>query len=208
MNRIHEVIQLAFGAFPFAISVVMAILGLLCLLFGKKFFWIAVGINAFIISYILIRVMFYWNNWSEHILAAGIGILAAGVSVVFKKFIVAINAFFIFGLLVAGVINEGVQFDEDSYVPLIVFFVTGSLIAFLAFRNLEKINMLSTSIIGGMALSIGVFKMFNYSPSSLMLFLIWIGLSAFGALFQSYYYAIPQEELEETTEFDNMQKGL
>ncbi len=184
MNRLHELIQSAFGTFTFAVAVVLTVLGILCLISGKKFYWIAVGICGFLISYVSIRGMINWNDWQEFALAGVIGLVAMLLSYISSKFVIAITAFFVFGLMLAAFLNEQVQFDDDSFIPLVIFFITGSSAAFFSFYQYDLCIRLLSSVVGAFALSVGIFKFTKSFPNSITIFLVWIGISVIGFLWQ------------------------
>jgi len=184
MNRLPELIQNAFGTFTLAVAIVLTVLGIFCLISGKRFYWIAVGINGFLISYVSIRGAINWSDWQEFALAGAIGMAALLLSLIFEKFAVAINVFFVFGLIVAAFINHQVQFDDDSIVPIGIFFVTGSLFAFLSFRNMELWVQLLSCVVGALALTVGIIKFTKITPNALIIFLIWIVISVIGLMWQ------------------------
>lgn len=200
MNRLHEIIQNAFGTFTFVVAVVLTILGLLCLISGKKFYWVAVGIVGFLISYVSVRGMINWNDWQEFALAGIIGLVASLLSVVFPKFVIAITVFFVFGLMVAAFINEQVLFEDDSFIPLLIFFLGGSIAAFFSFRKYDICIRLMSCLVGGLALSIGIFKFTKTLPDAIIIFLLWIAISIAGFIWQQSRIKNPYEEEDELIE--------
>ncbi len=184
MNRLHELIQSAFGNFTLAVAIILAVLGLLSLFSGKFFYWVAVGICGFLISYISTRGIINLNDWQEFALAGVIGFVAMLLSFVFSKFTIAITSFFVFGLMLAAFINEQIQFDDDSFVPLVIFFIIGSGAAFFSFYQYDLCLRLLSSVVGGFALSVGIFKFTQSFPNSITIFLVWIGISVIGFLWQ------------------------
>ncbi|MES2775838.1 MAG: hypothetical protein V4722_16810 [Bacteroidota bacterium] len=194
MNRLHELIQTAFGTFTFVVAVVLTILGLLCLFSGKKFYWVAVGICGFLISYVSIRGMINWSDWQEFALAGCIGLVAMLLSFLFQKFVIAITVFFVFGLMLAGFINEQVQFADDSFVPLFIFFIAGSVAAFFSFHKYDVCIILMSCVVGALALSIGIFKFTKSFPNAITIFLVWIALSIAGFMWQQSRIKDPYED--------------
>ncbi|MEO7311608.1 MAG: DUF4203 domain-containing protein [Chitinophagaceae bacterium] len=203
MNRLHEIIQNAFGTFTFAVAVVLTVLGTLCLMSGRKFYWVAVGICGFLMSYVSIRGMINWSDWQEFALAGFIGMIAMLLAFLFKKFAIAITCFFVFGLMIAAFINEQVQFADDSFVPLILFFIVGSGAAFFSFNKMEVCIRLLSSVMGAVALSVGIFKFTNSSPNALTIFLVWIAISVAAFALQQSRIKNPYEDEEAILEKDN-----
>lgn len=193
MNRIHDVIHLAFGSFTIAVAVLLLVLGMLCFVWGNRFYWLAVGLNVFLISFIAIHTMVVWNDWREFSLAGVLGIFATLLALLFKRYVVGINSFLIFGLLCAGFVNEFISFEDDSFIPIIIFFIVGSFAAFLSFSEQEAAVILTSSIIGAMCISIGIFKLAHLDPKSMTIFILWIGLALASFIWQRLR-SLPAEE--------------
>jgi len=196
MNRLPELIQAAFGTFTLAVAVVLTVLGLLCLISGKKFYWLSVGICGFLISYVSIRGMINWNDWQEFALAGFIGIATMLLSFVFRKFVIAITAFLVFGLMLSAFINEQVRFDDDSFLPLLIFFMVGSLSAFFSFYRYDLCVRLLSCVVGALALTAGIFKFFAATPNTITIFLVWTGIAMAGFVWQQARREKPFEDAE------------
>ena len=184
MNRLPELLSSTISAFALPVAITVIIVGVICVLAGNKFYWLATGLNAFLATYIALIIAMKWPAW-QNILVSGIaGALVAFLTIALQRISFSLNGFFIFGLLVAILFTNIISFDTDAFTPVIVFFVAGSAAAFFNLMKPSVALIYTTSFIGGFAVACGLFKLLRQIPDALYVSIVWAVLGLAGSLFQ------------------------
>lgn len=184
MNRVPELLSNTVITFSLPVAVLLIGLGVISATAGRKFFWLATGLNAFIASYITGSTLMAWPAWQCISAAVVVGLLGALFTIVLKQLSFTLNAFFIFGLLVAVTVIRLLDFGTNSFTPLIVFFVAGSIASFYNLVKPKEALLYTTSFIGAFAMACGLFRLLHRASDAFYLTVLWAVLGIAGSIWQ------------------------
>lgn len=184
MNRLPELLSTAISTFTLPVTILVILVGLICMVAGKKIYWLATGLNSFLAIYIGVSTLMNWPAWQDVLAASVSGLLVALLTIALQRISLALNGFFIFGLLVAILINQLLDFESNSFTPVIIFFIAGSAAAFYNLMKPATALTITTAFIGGFAVSCGLFTLLNQAPNPLYLIIAWIVFGIAGIVWQ------------------------
>lgn len=154
------------------------LLGALMLLFGRRLFWLAVGILGFLFGFDWATYhLTDWSGWATWLAAVGLGVLCALGAVFLQRLSFGIGGFLGGGYLLVRLLTAlGVQNDPAPGV----FFVLGGLAgAILAFVAVDWVLVAITSLVGAAVVADGI----GAGPPAAGL--VFLGLAAIGVAFQA-----------------------
>lgn len=184
MNRLPELLSNSVSTFPAPIAILIIVMGMVCMMAGSRFYWLAAGLNAFLAMYIAASTAMNWLAW-QGLLASGIaGLLVALFTIVLQRISFSLNGFFIFGLLISIIFAQLFSFENNSFTPVIFFFVAGSAAAFFNLMKPPAALIYTTAFIGGFAIACGLFRLLHQVPNALYMVILWTVLGLAGSLFQ------------------------
>jgi hypothetical protein len=158
------------------VNIVQAIVGTIVLFFGRKLFWLFVGLVGFLAgSRIGAVVLAGYPPWTVLLASIVLGCIGGLIAVFFERVAFAVAGFFCGVFLAAGLAMETGLF-QGSIVPLLVGGGVGALLAAL---------IMDWAIAGLSALT-GAGALVAALPMSPALKgILWLGLSLMGFLFQA-----------------------
>jgi Domain of unknown function (DUF4203) len=159
------------------------LIGAALLLFGRRLFWLFVGCVGFIVGAEFARNMLQGQPESLTLLIAlGVGLLAAIISIFLQRILVGIAGFFAGGYCLSALAAATLHTNNDA-VPWIAFVVGGVLAAMLILALLDPALILISSLAGATTIAQNV----PLDPSGKTLLLI--VLLVLGIVVQSAQYA-------------------
>jgi hypothetical protein len=195
MNRLPELLSSTINTFSLPIAILMILLGAICAIAGKQFYWLATGLNAFTAVFILVSILMVWPAWQYLTAAAVAGLLVALITIALKSLSFSLNGFFIFGLLVVFFIVQFLSFDSSSFTPIIIFFVAGSLAAFHNLMKPNKALIYTTAFIGAFAIVCGVFRLLQMAKP-LYITILWTVFGIAGSIWQTHREEKRKQEMD------------
>jgi len=161
-------------------ALILLVLGILTLFYGRKLFWVFAALVGFIFGLIIASQL--TPNVTDFIrimIAIGIGAICGLVAVYVEKLMIIIIGFLGFGIL--GYLLIGL-FDFSPLVNWIVFLVTGCLGAIYITRYIKWIIIIISALIGAMMASMGIGKFIQMN--FLVDLIIFVALLVAGIFFQ------------------------
>ncbi len=166
-------------------SVVMMIAGLVNLLFGRRLFWLFVGLGGFLLGILItITLLNDWNPIVTFLLSLVIGAAMAVLAIFARRPLAALGSFFGLGfmtLFVASLFNVGSPWN------FIVAVIVGAIAAVVTYMIFEWALVVNSSLSGASAIIAGVtmllpfFNEWDGWPASVLAAL----LATAGIFFQS-----------------------
>lgn len=132
------------------------LLGTLVLLFGRRLFWLAVGILGFLFGFDWVTYRLGdWPAWAGWLAALGFGALCALGAVFLQRVSFGVGGFLAGGyLMVRAVIALGIQHDPT---PPGLFFLLGGVVgAILAIIAVEWVLVALTALVGAAVVAEGI----------------------------------------------------
>lgn len=186
------------------IALVMLPVGLLSLFLGRKLFWLFVGLSGFLLGLLLGGVVGLGNNWEAPVIllvALGIGVAAAILSIYLQKPMASLAGFVLGGLL-AAILYMLVRFGTDVATRLMfggpgpetwVLFLGGGLVAAIfVWVTYEWALIVLSSLTGALITFVGVSPFMPQFLPGIMYLLILVGLAAIGIYVQAQMLSKPQ----------------
>jgi hypothetical protein len=131
------------------------LLGSLLLLFGRRLFWLAVGILGFLFGFDWVRYqMVDWPTWAAWVAAVGFGTLCAIGTVFLQRVSFGVGGFLAGGYLTVHLLTAlGVQTEP---APGLLFVLGGLVGAGLAVLAADWVLVALTSLAGAAAVTGGI----------------------------------------------------
>jgi hypothetical protein len=138
-----------------AINLLRIVLGALVLLFGRRLYWLAVGILGVLLGFDWVSYRLTdWPPWAVWIAAGGFGVLCALGAVFLQRVSFGVGGFLAGGYLAVRLLTVlGVQNDP---APGIFFVVGGFAGAILAVVAIDWVLLALTSLVGAAAIVEGI----------------------------------------------------
>jgi hypothetical protein len=168
-----------------AAPIVGIILGVIELFFGRRLFWLFVGIAGFLIGYFLAPAIFHnMSGLLRILIGIGIGIVFAILAIFFTRFMVAVAGFFIFGPAAVVLIRDiGANAPNGSTWYWVAFAVGGILGFILLWAFFDWALIVLTSLAGAGGIVQGIRNLTSLSSTwQIILFVI---LAVIGIVFQA-----------------------
>lgn len=166
-------------------SIVMILVGLVSLLFGRRLFWLFVGLSGFLLGIVITLMLFNdWNPIVAFLLSLVIGAGMAILALYVRRPLAALSSFFGLGfmtLFVASLFNIGGPWN------FIMAVIVGAIAAVMTYIIFEWALVVNSSLSGASAITAGVtallpvFNEWGGWPASLLAAV----LAASGIFFQS-----------------------
>jgi hypothetical protein len=152
------------------------ILGAALLIFGRRLYWLFVGIAGFLVGTQLGAALFADRpEWVVLLVAAGAGLVGALTAVVVQRIAVALAGFFAAGYL-ALVLAQSLSVAADGGVFFAVGGVIGAILASLA---MDPVIIALSSLVGAAAVAGGL------TVAQPLHSIVFVGLAIMGLLIQS-----------------------
>jgi hypothetical protein len=154
------------------------VLGIILLLFGRKLFWLFVGVAGFLIGMDVAQRFFSGPETTRLLIALVIGIIGALLAVLFYKAAVAVAGFFIGGYLGVHLVQYLALHPPQSmaWVPYVVGGIIGAILILVI---LDWALIVLSSFAGAtLIVHTVILKQFNMT-------LVYIGLVIVGILIQA-----------------------
>ena len=194
MDRLPEFLSNTINTFPLLITLVIILLGIVCIIAGRKFYWLATGLNSFLAAYIAVSTVMVWPVWKYLSAAVVAGLLVALFTIALKKISLTLNSFFIFGLLLTVPVISLFDFGTNSFTPVILFFVVGSIAAFYNLMKPLRALLYTTSFIGAFAIACGIFRLVHRVPNALYITILWAVIGIAGVIWQTHQAAKEEQK--------------
>jgi hypothetical protein len=165
------------------------ILGIIELLFGRRLFWLFVGIAGFLIGYFLApAISSTMSDLLRVLVGIGIGILFGILAMFFTRFMVAVAGFFIFGPAAVVLIRDlGGGLPDGSTLYWVAYVIGGAIGLVLLWVFFDWALVVLTSLAGAGAIVQGVRGLTTFSSTwQIALFAV---LALAGIAFQARSYA-------------------
>ena len=162
-------------------SLVLIIVGLLPLLFGRRLFWLFVGVAGFLIGANLSQSLFpELSEWIQLLLAFFVGLIGAGLAIALQKPMAMVAGF----LALGGVgLTIGRQLGAPTWAIWLLFIVLGLIGVVLIYLLFDWALIIGSSANGAATITTGLAGIFTIA--GWLNLLILIGLALFGIWFQS-----------------------
>jgi hypothetical protein len=172
-----------------ATAIVGIILGAIELLFGRRLFWLFVGIAGFLIGYFLAPAIFHnMSTLLRVLIGVGIGVVFAILAIFFTRFMVAVAGFFIFGPAVVVLIRDLGANAPDGSTWYWVTYAIGGVIGFiLLWAFFDWALIVLTSLAGAGGIIQGVRSLTTISPTWQII--LYVVLAVIGVIFQARSYS-------------------
>ncbi len=165
-------------------SLVLLGVGITMLFFGRRFFFLVIGLAGFLLGYRLTGLFF---QGTEEIVLLLIGVLTGFIfsflSTRFFRFVVSLSAFVLMGI-VAQVIAESLGMDVSGWSNVIVFLVGGLVGLGLEAFVFDVGIIVITALAGSLLAVTGLGRMFPELQASAYLQLLAFILAGLGIFFQ------------------------
>jgi len=161
------------------------VLGTILLLFGRKLFWLFVGIAGFLVGMELsAELLSDQPDWVRWLVSIGAGLLGALVAVVAQRIAFAIGGFFAGAYIALGIVE---QFNLGVN-PNILAVVGGVIVAVIATMVMDAAIIVLSSLVGSGAI---VQALDLQQPVRSLLF---VGLAVVGIVIQFRMMAQPKQQ--------------
>lgn len=171
-----------------AVPIAAIVVGAVVLFFGRRLFWLFVGIAGFLIGYFLAPAIFpSMSDVLRVLVGVGIGIVFALLAIFFARFMVAVAGFFTLGPAAVLLIRYLGADAPDGSALFWVAFVVGGVIGFVllwAFFDWALIVLTSLSGAGGIVQGIRELT----ELSSTWQTVLFVVLAVIGIAFQAWSY--------------------
>jgi len=149
------------------------LLGTLVLLFGRRLFWLAVGILGFLFGFDWVTYRLGgWPAWAGWLAAVGFGALCALGSILLQRVSFGVGGFLAGGYLAVRVSTAlGIQHDPTPGLLFVLGGVAGAVLAFVA---VDWVLVALTSLVGAAVVAEGI------GAGPLVSGLVFLGLTAMG----------------------------
>ena len=136
-------------------SILKIVLGALMLLFGRRLYWLAVGILGFLFGFDWVTYrMAEWPMWATWLAAAGFGALCALGAVFLQRLSFGVGGFLAGGYLTVRLLAAlGVLNDPAPGVFFVLGGVTGAIVALVA---VDWVLVALTALVGAAAVVEGI----------------------------------------------------
>lgn len=130
-------------------------LGAMLLLFGRRLFWLAVGIMGFLFGFDWVAYSLGdWPLWGAWLVAVGFGTLCALGAIFLQRISFGIGGFLAGGYLLVRLLTAlGVQYDPT---PGLFFILGGVIGAVLALVSVDWVLVVLTSLVGAVVVTEGI----------------------------------------------------
>lgn len=155
-------------------DIVRFLFGVVLLTFGRRLFWLFVGVVGFVVGFDLATRMFASSpQWVAIIVGIVIGLIGALLAVVLQRFAVAVAGFLIGGYIANFLLETlGVSLGDLAWLPYIIGGVLGAILAFLMFDW----ALIILSSLAGATFIVQAFQMDNLVATVLLVVLFVIGI--------------------------------
>lgn len=150
-----------------AVPILQIILGLFPLLFGRRLFWLFVGITGFLLGILLGEAWFpNLQPLLRMLVSVGIGVLGAVLAIIIQKPMAMVVGFLALGL-VALLVTE--PFAAPEWLRWVLFLVAGATGAFLVALYFDWALIIVSALQGAGAISAASMQLVPALPN-------WVGL--------------------------------
>jgi hypothetical protein len=173
---------------------VNVLIGIALLLFGRKLFWLFVGCVGFIVAAEFAEgALQGQSEWLILLIALGVGLLGATVSIFLQRVLISIAGFFAGGYCLSTLATATLH-TKYAGIPWLAYVVGGLLGAILTVVLLDPALIVVSSLAGATAVSQNVPL---DSPAKSLLF---VALLIFGIIVQTGQYARDTKSKQPQTE--------
>ncbi len=159
-------------------TIVTLVIGVVLLLFGRRLFWLFVGVAGFLIGLDIAERFFSGPDTTKLLIALVIGIVCAFLAVLFYKVAVAVAGFFIGGYLGVHLVEYLALHPPQSatWIPYVIGGIIGAILILLLFD--WSLIVLSSFAGASMIVHSVTLKQFNMSLVYIVLVIIGILVQA------------------------------
>jgi len=154
------------------------------LLFGRRIFWLTVGIVGFLLGIFITMKNLDMPTWLKLVIGLAVGVVFSILAVVMQKPAAAIFGFFALGLsaaLVALIFGVG----KGSALQWIIFLVGGIIGAILVMKLFNWGLIIGSSLVGAGFVIVGMADIFNFSVYGLLGLFVFLILASIGISYQA-----------------------
>jgi len=161
------------------------LIGLLQLLFGRRLFWLFVGVGGFILGWFLVPTLFPgWSNWAQLLASVAVGFIFALLAMALQRVMAAIAGFIVLGVVAVALVQALGLTDGAGAVYWIAFLLGGVVGAVFVLATFDWALIILSSL-GGAALMSGAIAQWTGLEQRWASLLILLGLAVLGIAFQA-----------------------
>lgn len=155
-------------------DIIRFLFGTVLLLFGRKLFWLFVGVAGFLAGFDLATRLFANSpEWIAIVVGIVIGLIGALLAVVLQRIAVAIAGFFIGGYIATYLLELlGANLGNLVWLPYVIGGILGALLAFMMFDW----ALIILSSLAGATLIVQSFQLESIMTTILLVVLFIIGV--------------------------------